>query len=62
MDVPQFLEHSFSEYPNVLEDFTHNNSPASHIVREDESGKDEQAFNGILLLSQGKLNKVFHKG
>ena len=29
--VPQFLEHSFSECPNVLEDFTHN-SPASHVA------------------------------
>ena len=38
----------------------------SHVVREgesveDESGEDKQAFNYIILLNQGKWNKVFHK-
>ena len=33
----------------------------SHVVREGEFEKDKQAFNYIILLNQGKCNKVFHK-
>ena len=49
---PELLEHSFPECSYVLEDLAHN-SPASHVVGEDESGEKEEGFQCTSLFTQG---------